>query len=84
MPPGRERGDASTRRALQIALLDEIGLEHILDGVGFLADGSRQVVQPDRAATEFFHHRQQQLAVHHVQSDGIDIQHAQRGIGDIA
>src|SRR5436853_7856991 len=40
-----ERGDAPAQRPLQVALLDEEGLEHVLDGFGVLADGMREVVE---------------------------------------
>jgi probable phosphoglycerate mutase len=34
VPVGRLRGHAPARRALQVALLDQVGLEHVLDGAG--------------------------------------------------
>jgi hypothetical protein len=48
----RRRGDAAARRALQEALLDQEGFEHILDRVTRFADCRRQVVDPHRAAGE--------------------------------
>jgi len=48
-----ERGDAPAQRPLQVALLDEEGFEHVLDGFGVLADGVRKVVEADRAAENF-------------------------------
>ena len=38
MPVGRQGRDAAARGALQIALLDQVGLDHILDRVALLAD----------------------------------------------
>ena len=78
----RERRHAAARRALQIALLDEIGLEHILDGLGILADRMREVLQTDGAAREFLDHGEEQLAVHDVEPERVDIEHLERGFGD--
>ena len=46
-------GHSSARGALQKALLNQIRFDHILDGVGTLADGGGYVFQADRAAAEF-------------------------------
>jgi cysteine synthase B len=40
------RRDAAARRALQVALLDQVGLDHVLDRVALLADRRREVVEP--------------------------------------
>jgi len=40
-------GDPAARRALQIALLDQIRLDHILDGAGLLTNARRNIVQPN-------------------------------------
>src|SRR5690606_41039304 len=80
--PGRDRRDASARRALQEALLDQVRLEHVLDRVAFFADRRREVVEPDRAAGELLDHRQQQLSVHDVKADRVDVEIAQRVIGE--
>src|SRR5712691_2061159 len=77
-----ERGDAPAQRPLQEALLDEEGLEHVLDGFGVLADGVREVVEADRAARELLDHREQQLAVHDVEPQHVDVEHLERGLGD--
>src|SRR5881392_510969 len=77
-----ERGDAPAQRPLQVALLDEEGLEHVLDGFGVLADGMREVVEADRAAGELLDHREQQLAVHEVEPEHVDVEHLERGLGD--
>src|SRR5437763_1813550 len=69
MPIGGERRHAAARRALQVALLDEVGLEHILDRLGILADGVREIVEPHRAARELLDHREEQLAVHDVEPE---------------
>jgi hypothetical protein len=78
----RRRRHAAARRALQEALLDQVGFEHVLDGVARLADGGGEVVDADRAAAELVDHRRQQLAVHDVEAAVVDVEHQQRQIGD--
>src|SRR5262245_16700041 len=45
---GRDGARAAARRALEVALLYEIGLEHVLYGVALLADRSGEIVDADR------------------------------------
>ena len=68
-------GDAAARSSLQVALLDQEGLQHVLDGVALLADGSGQVVHADRAAVELLQNRLNEFAVHDVEAGTVDIQH---------
>ena len=75
--------NSSTWRAQNIALLNQIRLKHILDGVTFFANGRRQAINTHRSAIEFFDHRQQQPSVHIIKADIINIEHTQCGIGDI-
>src|SRR6476620_6154762 len=84
MPISRGRGDASPRRTLQIALLDEKRLDHVFYRVAFLADGGRQVVDTDGTAAEFLDHGLEQFAIHDVETGRIDIEHCERGIGNLA
>jgi hypothetical protein len=72
---------APARRALQVALLDQVGLEHVLDGVARLADRGGEVVHADRAAAEFLQHGAEQLAVHDIEAEVVDVEHGQRGVG---
>ncbi len=81
MGVGRRGGDAPARGTLQVALLDEVGFDHVFDGVALFANGGGQIVQPHRPAVETVHHRFEQLAVHHVETQRIDVEHAQCGIG---
>ncbi len=71
------RGHAAARCALHIALLDQIGFQHIFDGATLFADGGGEIIHAHRTPAEFFHHGQQQLPVHHIEADEIDIQHNQ-------
>ncbi len=75
---GAARGDAAARGAHQESLLDQKGLDHILDGAALLAHGRRQAVDAHRAALEFLDHRQQQFSVQHVEPLRVDFQHVER------
>ena len=66
VPEGGRGRDPAARRALQEALLDQEGLDHVFDGVTLFPDGCRQVVQPDGAAVELVQHGLEQFAVHEV------------------
>ena len=57
MAVGQRRRDAAARRPLQVALLDQERLQHVLDGVAFLADRRGEVVHADRAADELVEDR---------------------------
>ena len=82
MPVSRQRGDASARRTLQIALLDQIGFDDVFDRFALLADARGNVVKPHRAAIESVNHGLEQFAIHHVKALRIDVEHRQRGVGD--
>ena len=62
---------------MQQAPLNQIGLVDVLDGVHFLADGSRQGGHPDRSAGEFLDNGLDQLLVVLVKSGVVDSQHGQ-------
>jgi hypothetical protein len=83
MAVGGGRRHTSARRALQVALLDQVGLQHVLDGVAGFADRGGQIVHADRAAVELVQHGFQQLAVHQVEADAIHVEHLQRGVGQL-
>ena len=50
MPIGGQGGDAPARCALQKALLDQVGLNHVFDGFALLGNTGGDVVQANRAA----------------------------------
>ena len=82
VPVRRQRRDPPARRALQVALLDQVGLDHVLDRARLLADRRGHVVQAHRAAVEAVDHRLEQLAVHHVEALRVDVEHRQRQLGE--
>src|ERR1019366_7151164 len=56
---GIRGGDSAARGALQITLLDQVRLDHILDGVALFTDSGGKIVHADRAVREFLDHRLQ-------------------------
>lgn len=83
MAVGGQRGDAPARGALQVALLDQVGLDHILNGFALFTNARSNVVQPNRAAVKAVNDRLQQLAVHQIEPLRIDIEHGERAVGDL-
>ena len=53
-------------RALQEPLLDQVRLDHVLDGVAFLADGRGHVVEAHGPAVEAVDHGLEQLSLIHI------------------
>jgi hypothetical protein len=51
-------------------LLDQVGLDHVFDGVALFPNAGGNVVQPHRAAVKPVHQRLQKLAVHQVEACG--------------
>src|SRR3970282_841653 len=52
VPVRLRRGDAAARAALQVTLLDQVGLDHVLERAAFLAERRGQRLDPDRAAVQ--------------------------------
>src|SRR5690606_38724703 len=77
MPVGELRGHPAARRALDVTLLDQVGLDHVLDGTAFLAHRRRQAVGADRTTVELLDDGQEQAAVHVVEAVAIDAEHVQ-------
>ena len=69
------------RSAQQKSLLNQIGLEYILNGTAFLADGGAETVYSHRTAVELLDNGEQQLAIHHIEALMIHIQQVQGTIG---
>src|SRR6266545_1095540 len=74
-----ERGDRPpARRPLDEAELQQEGLEDVLDRLGLLAERDRERGQPDRAPAELVHDRAEQLAVHALEPELVDLEQVQR------
>ena len=78
------RCHATAARALHIALLYQIRLDHVLDGLALFADRGGEVIDAYRSAREFFNDGLQQFAIHHIQAARIHIQHHERCVGHFA
>ena len=77
MPVGSQGRNAPARGALQVALLNQVRLDHVFNGVALFANAGGNVVQADRAAIEAVNHGLQQFAVHQVKALRVDIEHGQ-------
>src|SRR3569623_575105 len=66
------------RGAQEKALLNQKGLQHVLDGAALFADGGGQAVAAHRPAGELIDEGEQQLAVHHVETFAVDVEHVLR------
>lgn len=71
------RSNTATRGTLQKALLDQVGLQHIFNGIPFFTDRGSKVIQADRAPHEFVDNRHQQFAIHVIETAAVDVQHIQ-------
>ena len=81
VPVRRYRRHPSARCSLQQPLLNQIGLDDILQRIALLADCGRQVINTDRTAGEFFDDSEQEFSIHDVQAQPIDLQHRERRVG---
>src|SRR5690606_38191368 len=81
--PGIARGDPAPCSAHHVSLLDEVGLEDVLDGAAFLAQRSGEALDTDRAAVELVDDRQQQAPVHRIEAAGVDLQQVHRLAGNL-
>ena len=68
---------------MQVALLDQVGFDHVLNGLALFANARRNVVQPNRAAVKAVNDCFEQFAVHQIEPLGVDIEHGQGSVGNI-
>ena len=81
--PERVAGQhATARRALQKALLDEERLDDFLDSVARFGQSRGDRLDSDRPAAERKRDRVEIAAVHLIESDRVDVEHAQSPIGN--
>src|SRR5262245_62167337 len=74
----RRSHDASARRAVQKADLNQVRLVNFFDRLFLLADRRRDCADADRAAIELFNDRRQQFAVDFVQAVAVDLHPVER------
>ena len=82
MAEGMAGEQPAARRALDEALLDEEGLDDVLDGVARLRQRRRDRLDPDRAAAVIRRDRGEIAAVHGVEAGGVDLERGQRLVGE--
>ena len=78
------RQQPAARRALDEALLDEIGLDDVLDGVARFGQARRDRLDADRPAAEVAGDHRQVAPVELVETERVDLQPGQRLVGDPA
>ncbi len=84
MPPARFAQHASAAGAEDQAFLNQVGLDHVFQGIARLGQGGGERLDPNRAAGMVFGDAAQVAAVHRVQAQPINLQPVQRGVGDSA
>src|SRR5690606_7868564 len=67
-------GDAAARGADEVALLQEVGLVDLLEGVLFLADAGGEGLEADGSAVEAVDDHREQAAVHGVEAGFVHLQ----------
>ena len=84
MPPGIRRQHTAARRTLDEALLDQIGLDDVLDGVARFRQAGGDGLDADRAAAEIARDHRQVAPVERVEAERVDLQSDQGLIGDFS
>ena len=67
-------GDAAAGGALEVALLEEVGLVDVLDGVLLFREGRRQGVQADGTAAELLDDDEEEAAVHGIEAGAVNLE----------
>src|SRR3984957_19466246 len=76
--------EASARRALHKAKLDEIGLDNVLDRVARLGERGGDGFDADRAAAELEGDGVQIAPIHLVEPNDVDVEQLERAVGERA
>ena len=82
MAPGGAGQQPAARRALQQALLQQVGLDHLLQRVALLRQRRRQRVDADRPAAVVVGDAAQIAAIEAVEAERVDLELGQRPVGD--
>src|SRR5829696_7165891 len=75
--------DPAARGALHQTLLEEVGLEDVLDRVGFLADRDGERGEANRSSRELRGHQLEELAIMAVESGPVHLEHLERIRGEL-
>jgi hypothetical protein len=82
MTKGDPGQHAAAWGALDKTLLDQVGLDNLLDDVALVPERRRYRLHPDWAACVVFGNAAQVTPIHAVETTPIDVKPQQRGIGD--
>ena len=82
MLPGEPGQQAAARRALQQALLQQVGLDHLLERVALLGQRRRERVDADRPAAVVARDAGEIAPVERVEAELVDLEAGQRAIGE--
>ena len=82
MAEGVRRQHSAARGALHEATLDQEGFDNVLDPIARLGQASGDRLDPGRAAAERDGDRLKIAAVHRIEPNRIDVEEAQRLVGD--
>ena len=82
MLKGEARRHASAGRAVQKTDLHQVRLDDLFDRVFFFVQSGSDGPQTDWSAVEFFDYRQQEFAVHLVETVRVDLHSIERVVGD--
>src|SRR5687768_16903605 len=83
MAIGVLRNYSASGCALNKALLNKIGLQHVLDGAALFTQCSGNAVGPYWTTIKFFNDGHQQAPVEMIKTIFVDTQHVQRCTGDL-
>ena len=83
MREGLWREQPAARRALHEALLDQVGLDDVLDRVARLRQRRRDRLDADRAAGEILRDHREVAPVERVEAVRVDLEREQRLVGEL-
>src|SRR5437764_2686760 len=77
------RGGATARRSVEEADLNQVRLDYLLDGVLLLLQRGGHVREADGAALVLLNDHQEELPVHLVEAEGVNLHAVQGVVGDL-
>ena len=77
---GSLRGNATLRSTIKETQLEQIGFDHIHNGLGFFANGGGDSVQPNRTAVIFLDNSFQDTPVQVIQAERVDCQQVEASL----
>src|SRR5437763_1644913 len=77
------RGGATARRSVEEADLNQVRLDDLFNGVLLLLQGGGHVREADGAALVLLNNHQEELSVHLVEAEGVNLHAIERIVGDL-